>query len=478
MPVDPILSALPALANLIGTTGRPESAPVRAQVLNLPAQLAGAPTPVSISGIVAESPIPGQLRIATAVGDVQLHTPTELPPGRAVTIVTRPNVPTEVFLLPNAAPAALPQAKPTPNAPPQAGAPTQTGGPVQTGMPIQAGSTPHQVATGPQSAPRLQGSPAQPLPPANTAQPFGVPSAATPAGQGTVAAAPPPANPATPQAPVAVDARGNPVPVQRAALPPAPAPHAPTLSPASLLATFEAAVMPERASATAYATPAMAAPPSDLLALLTDLRRLVAARDPKAADRLLRRLPTPDRGGALALLTLPVAARRDELATWIGRDIARLVQEEPDDSKADLVERLTAALTQTEERLDDSGERTWRWRPLPMADNGQLVPMQLGVAAERTQPDASGGDGKRRPLRIFEFAVEAALSALGLTRVEATYHQRRLDLVVQCETPIEQEGREQIVAAVGRVFEEFGLGGSCRFEPYRAAAGAAGPIKI
>ena len=67
------------------------------------------------------------------------------------------------------------------------------------------------------------------------------------------------------------------------------------------------------------------------------------------------------------------------------------------------------------------------------------------------RPSASGrtpsGDGKRRPLRIFEFAVEAALSALGLTRVEATYHQRRLDLVVQCETPIEQEGREQIVAA-------------------------------
>jgi hypothetical protein len=208
------------------------------------------------------------------------------------------------------------------------------------------------------------------------------------------------------------------------------------------------------------------------------LRRLVGARDPKASDRLLRRLPTPDRGGALALLTLPVAARRGELATWIGRDIAKLVQEEPDEAKADLVERLTAALTQTEERLDDGGEHTWRWRPLPMVDNGQLVPMQLGVAAGRAQPDASGGDGKRRPLRIFEFAVEAALSALGLTRVEATYQQRRLDLVVQCETPIEQEARERIVGAVARVFEEFGLGGSCRFEPYRAAPGAAGPVKI
>jgi hypothetical protein len=94
---------------------------------------------------------------------------------------------------------------------------------------------------------------------------------------------------------------------------------------------------------------------------------------------------------------------------------------------------------------------------------------------ERTDPDA---EGKRRPMRIFEFAVEAALSALGLTRVEATYRERRLDLVVQCETPIEQEGREQIVTAVARVFDEFGLGGSCRFEPYRPAPAPAGPVKV
>jgi hypothetical protein len=133
MPVDPILSALPALANLTATTGRPDAAPVRAQALTLPAQLAGAPTPVSVAGVVAESPIPGQLRIATAVGEIQLHTPTELPPGRAVTIITRPNVPTEVFLLPNATPAAVPQAKPAPGAPPQATVPAQAGIPAQTG---------------------------------------------------------------------------------------------------------------------------------------------------------------------------------------------------------------------------------------------------------------------------------------------------------------------------------------------------------
>jgi hypothetical protein len=464
VPVDPILSALPALADLIATTGRGE-APVRAQVLSLPAQLAAAPTPVSVTGVVAESPIPGQLRIATAIGDVQLHTPTELPAGRTVTVITRPNMPTEVFLLTNAAPAAQPQAQPQ-------GRPLATTQLPATPLPASPQAQPGRT---PPLTQALTSSPTPPQTPGSTAPSFSLPSNPPPASQSAPANAAPSLTPATP---AATDARGNPVPAQRPALPPAPTQHAPTLSPASLVATFDVAVMPERTTAAAYAAPATAAPPSDLLGLLTDLRRLVAARDPKAADRLLRRLPTPDRGGAVALLTLPVAARRGDLAVWLGREIAKIVEEdEPDDGKADLIERLTAALTQGAERLDDSGERTWRWRPLAMVDNGQFVPLQIGVAPERerTDPDA---EGKRRPMRIFEFAVEAALSALGLTRVEATYHQRRLDLVVQCETPIEQDGREQIVAAVGRVCEEFGLGGSCRFEPYRAPPGATRPIKI
>src|SRR5882724_636133 len=407
MPVDPITSALPALMNLIGTGIRPEAAPLRAQVLNLPTQLADASAPVSVTGVVAESPIQGQLRITTAVGEVQLRTPTELPPGRAVTIVTRPNVPTEVFLLPSTSPAVLPQVK----------APAQPGTPLQTGTMPQTGASPHTPL-----APLTN--PSQPMAAATASRSFNVPAATVIAGQSALAGTAPAANSALTQSSAAMDPRGNPAPAQRAALPPAPAPHAPTLSPESLVATFETAVMTEQAGAAAYAVPVTAAPPSDLLALLTDMRRLVAARDPKAADRLLRRLPTPDRAGALALLTLPVAAKREELATWLGRDIVK-----------------------------------------------------IGVAPERTQPD-SGGDNKRRPQRIFEFAVEAALSALGLTRVEATYQQRRLDLVVQCETPIEQEAREQIVAAVGRVFDEFGLGGSCRFEPYCAAPAPAGPVKV
>src|SRR5882724_1480798 len=181
MPVDPITSALPALMNLIGTGIRPEAAPLRAQVLNLPTQLADASAPVSVTGVVAESPIQGQLRITTAIGDVQLQTPTELPPGRAVTIVTRPNLPTEVFLLPSASPGVLPQAK----------APPLPGAPLQRATPAPAGATPQTGLTFPTNPGQAPAAPMLPALPAAS----GLPAAL--GVQNTPAVAAPAANPAT-----------------------------------------------------------------------------------------------------------------------------------------------------------------------------------------------------------------------------------------------------------------------------------------
>jgi hypothetical protein len=43
---------------------------------------------------------------------------------------------------------------------------------------------------------------------------------------------------------------------------------------------------------------------------------------------------------------------------------------------------------------------------------------------------------------------------------------------------IGRETREQIVAAVAAVFDEFGLGGSCRFGPFAASPAAAEAVKI
>jgi hypothetical protein len=467
MPVDPIQSALPVLANLLGSGVKPESTPVRAQILSLPNQIAGASVPVSLGGVVVESLIPGQLRITTSIGEVQLRTPTELPPGRAVTIVTRPNVPTEVFLLPNAAPKTMPQGSATTQASSAA-----LLSPVPQTTPLPAGPA----------------RPAGPTIPMNPGQPmnFGQPLAAAPA-------------PATNSQPPVLIAGSNPARVAAAAanhhathaataaaaarntsaagpgLQPAAAPT-PTTLPTSLLATLGQAVVSDRIVGTPYAAPAQAGPPSELLALLADMRRIVAARDPRLAERLMRRLPAPDRNGTLALLALPVAARREAVAPWFGRDVAAAVRDEQEVSKSDLIERVTANLLHGEERVDETGERTWRWRQLPLVDQGHIVPLFIGVAQqhEKVEPDS---EGKPRRMRTFEFAVEVVLSALGCTRIGAVYRQRRLDLVVQTEIEIEQDGREQIVAGVADVFEEFGLGGSCRFEPYRGDL-TAPPVKI
>jgi hypothetical protein len=466
MPVDPIQSALPVLANLLGSGARPEPAPVRAQVLSLPNQIAGAHVPVSLSGVVAESPIQGQLRITTSLGEVQLRTPTELPPGRAVTIVTRPNVPTEVFLLPNAAPkgataapATQPSATTQPNVVQQQAATASTGTTRPAGVALPSNPGGPGLAT------------AAPI------SPSGSPAAAAAHHGPNPAALPAATSGAVPVAPAAVDAgRSQPLagrttaPVTQSAAPPA------TLAPASLLETFGQTVVAERVGGTAYAPPAQPGPPSQLLALLTDMRRLVAARDPKLAERLLARLPAPDRNGTLALLALPLAAQREAVAPWLGRDIAAVIRDEQDESKGDLIERVTASLIHGEERVDEIGERTWRWRQLPLVDQGHIVPLFIGVAQQNqeAEPDA---EGKPRRPRIFEFAVEVVLSALGCTRIGAVYQQRRLDLVVQTEIEIEPDGREQIVAAVADTFAEFGLGGSCRFEPYRGDL-TAPPVKI
>lgn len=450
-----MLPDLPALANLLMPAARAEPAPLRALVLNLPAQLAQAPVPVSLAGVVAESPVPGQLRIATPLGEIQLRAPSDIPVGRAVTIVTRPTMPTEVFLLPtagsaappNTAPAAtpklLPSSSPVVGAAPAADAANHPL-PAPTGAPANAVTNPFSNRA-PVANANVAGANIAALVPAATAS-----------------AAPPP--------PVATIDTARSPPLAARVPPPTPVPM---LSPTSLLATLTAGAMPERIGTSAYvARPASPAPPSELLALLTDLRRLVAARDPRLADRLLRRLPTPDRAGVIAMLTLPVAAERAALPIWLGRDIARLVIEDADEKKVDLLDRIGSSLARVEERIDERDERPWQWRQLPLLDNGQIVPLAIGVAREhgRAEPDAKG---RRAPGRFFAFAVEIALNTLGHTRIEATYGQRRLDLVVQTETAIETEGREQVVAAVAQVCEEFGLGGSCRFEPYRDAAIAA-----
>lgn len=401
---------LPNLAALLGATPRAEAPPLRAQALSLPAHLLQAAAPVSLPGVVAESGVAGQLRITTPIGDVHVRAPTEFAVGRTITIVTRPASPGEVFLVSTPAPA-------TPSAP---------------------GATTPPAPSGPAPAtPGLQ------------------PTGMTGAGQ-TASAAGRPAQSGT------VVAANNTV------IAPAPSslPSAPTLDPSSLLAAMEAPVLPEPAGRTPYPPSLQLGAPSELLAVLTELRRLVAARDPKLAERLQRRLPTPDRGGAVAMLILPEAARQERLSAWLGRDIVTAIGEDPQRGTAELLPRLGNALMHVEERPEQNGEPPWRWRQLPIMDNGQIVALSVGVPMERgqTEPD---GQGRKPRSRGSRFAVEVSLSAIGTTRVEATYSDRRLDLVVESESLFEPESRAQIAKAVGDVLGEFGLSGSCRFAPYR-----------
>jgi hypothetical protein len=444
--VDPLL---PVLANLLGGSARLESPPIRAQVLSLPTQLLQAQVPVSVSGTVVDSPIPGRLRISTPLGDVQLRASTEIPVGRPVTVVTRPTLPTEVFLLQQPATASAPA--PQTNTVPRSGVPAQ---------PAVAAPATFPAASQPAPVPASQAGPAAPSLSAN-----GPPGTAGAAAFSAAAAA------ATKPAPTAADA-ARVLPYATPAPPtavPARTASSPTLSPGSLLATLGLAAVPQAAASTVYAAPKQPGPASELLALLTDLRRLVAAKDPKLAERLLQRLPTPDRPGVLAMLTLPVAAERGRLAPWVGREIAALARETGDAPGGDLLERIAANLSTRAERVEEGDDRIWRWRQVPLADHGHIIPVFIGVAQSRNQADKNG-DRPRPSGRIVEFAVEFVLAAFGRTRIDAVHRPHRLDLVVHSESEIDPEGRQQIVTAIAAVFDEFGFGGSCRFAPYRADA--------
>jgi len=422
----------PAIAGLLGTAARSDGAPLRAQVLDLPAQLLQASAPVSLSGVVVDSSAPGQVRITTPIGDVLLRSPAELAIGRQVTIVTRPSAPAEVFLLPATPNTTLATTD-------AAASPAKAQSPAVPGAGIMTSS-------GSGSTGVTQSTPAAPT--AATAAEPGRPGASS----GSVA-------PPFGHTPLSASGSGS----------------GPTLAPASLLATLDADALPNLVGRSAYAATAPSGPPSELLALLTDLRRLIAARDPKLAEKLLRRLPTPDRSGAVAMMALPLAARQDRLADWLGHDVTAAIESEQDLNAPVLLTRIGHALTHVEERLSQDDERTWQWRQLPLVENGHMVLFSIGVAPERERAGSGGGDGQRQE-RAVEFAVEVDLSALGQTRVEVAYRDRRLDLVVQCETALELDSRTRIAEAVAAVFDEFDLSGTCRFEPY--AGRAADAVKV
>ena len=443
-----MLPLLPGIAETFGINLRSDPTLLRAQILDLPLQLLEAPAPVAISGVVADAGAAGQVRVTTPVGDVQLRLGNEIPVGGAVQIVIRPGARLEAFILPGPAATASPTAAvPPPPATPAAAAATGSLLAPAAAKP-ETGPVPAAHSAAAPASPGVTAAPNAPLAGAGAAV---APEVVMAGGEATKTAAPAPAPPAV------------------------RLPTPPTLSPSSILATLGVAEMPEAVSAggNPYAIPyavAAQAPASELVALVTDMRRLVAARDPTLAERLMRRLPGTDRAGAVALATLPVAAQRNALAAWFGHAIKETLDEA---GGGNLLDVLTADLTNPSPRKGDTTSADWHWRQLPVVDHGQIYPVQIGVAPDRDQPQSGSNAAPRQRPRIYEFAVEVSLSNLGRTRIDATYQQRRLDLVVPCESEIGKEARERIVTAIAGVFDEFGLGGSCRFEPPAGAAAAA-----
>jgi len=188
------------------------------------------------------------------------------------------------------------------------------------------------------------------------------------------------------------------------------------------------------------------------------------------AAALWRRLPAADRAGAVVTTMLLNALKRGTVRSFLGKPIEETLNSS---GRPDLMEALETGLGRSERRVDAEAERVWEWRTLPLVDRGTILPMSLGVARDERRDREEAEPSEEQPATC-RFAVELALSAVGRTRVDATYRTARLDLVVQTEAALSDEVHERIVAALRPVFDELGLTGSCRF----AAADATPPAAI
>jgi hypothetical protein len=208
----------------------------------------------------------------------------------------------------------------------------------------------------------------------------------------------------------------------------------------------------------------------ELLTTLRDMRQTLAASDPSLAAAVWRRLPTADQAGAIATVMLLAALKRGAVRSLLGRPVEEALSAA---GRKDLIEALETGLTRTERQPAAEGDRIWEWRTLPLIDRGTILPMSVGIARDEQREQGEAESSEEGQPAACRFAVEVSLSAVGRTRVDATYRPARLDLVIETDIGLPAEVYERIAAGLRPVFEEFGMTGSCRFVTPDATAPAA-----
>jgi hypothetical protein len=247
-------------------------------------------------------------------------------------------------------------------------------------------------------------------------------------------------------------------------------PQPTALTQAAMLATLAATggIGLQSATVTSPGSPALPVT-SELLMVVRDMQRTLAASDSSLASALWRRLPAADQAGGIATVMLLAAQKRGTVRSLLGKPVEEALSSA---GRKDLIEALETGLSRSERQPDAEADRIWEWRTLPLIDRGAVLPMSVGIARDEQRHREEAESSEEQPA-ARRFAVELSLSAVGRTRVDATYRPARLDLVIQTDIELPDEVYERIAAALRPVFEEFRLTGSCRFVTPDATAPAA-----
>ena len=182
--------------------------------------------------------------------------------------------------------------------------------------------------------------------------------------------------------------------------------------------------------------------------------------NPDLAKAFREAMPQPGPRLAAAMVAVGSAVRTGDSRAWPGDKALDALSKAGDKGKA-LAKRIGDDVKDLSRAQQGGGE--WRPTPMPFVNGAEIEKIQLYVHRD---PDEGEEDGqKKKGEDGVRFLIDLDLSRLGPMQLDgyAVEKDRRFDLVIRTEKPLEDEVRMGILRIFTRSLEALGVAGSAGF---------------
>ncbi|MEJ0062851.1 MAG: hypothetical protein WDO70_06525 [Alphaproteobacteria bacterium] len=189
------------------------------------------------------------------------------------------------------------------------------------------------------------------------------------------------------------------------------------------------------------------------------LRQLLAQGfDPVAQQNFLsQRMPQMNQALPGAMLFLMSALNQGELRQWLGDKTIGALEKA---GKKALLDELQNELRRGAETTTDPTVGNWRVYHLPWQDQGQLTQMHIYVHHnDERQQDQQEKDEKQT-----RFVIDVTFTRLGVLQLDGFVQQKKFDLMLRSEQPLEQTLRHELQAAFANTLSATGYTGTLLFQ--------------